>query len=505
MGVLAKVILLTDPASLCGHVEARTFNMPTDSFSSQTPDFESRLDQLSLELANERRRRRRLERGVLVLALIAVGAGSIAASSLQTASEVVRTKRLEIVDQSGRIVALASAAKHGGQIDLWDDAGTNSARLGGNGTGGDLALWNRAGEQVFAAYADGTAGRLEVNTKGGAVGVALSANERGGLLTVSDGNGESAAEVRCGTDGGEFAAVASGQDTALLAARNDGGRLTLLDVDGRESAKLMGTGRLDLLRDRQIQTSLIATRSGGGLRLAAPNGQVRVTADASAAGGLLQTHDRNDVPVVAIGSGDGGSGVRVRNGDAISVAAVGVDRDGHGAIEISSLSGDRCGSLVVGESGGKLFLGNNEGESFIEAGGDSEGGLIQVYDRNSEVAATIQGLGEGGRIAVGVQSKGIGGSIEARGDGPAALSIFGPGGRSVAIAASPSGGLINLLGLGGNVAFAAGAATDGPGGVMAIQNEKGARVIRVGVNARGEGEIEVYDASATRKRKISAP
>ena len=40
---------------------------------------------------------------------------------------------------------------------------------------------------------------------------------------------------------------------------------------------------------------------------------------------------------------------------------------------------------------------------------------------------------------------------------------------------------------------------------MAIQNEKGARVIRVGVNARGEGEIEVYDASATRKRKISAP
>jgi hypothetical protein len=502
---LAKVILLADAVSLRGLAEARTPNMPIDSSASHSSDLGARLDQLSRELASERHRRRRLEKGVLALALVAVGAGSIAASSLQTASDVVRTKRLEIVDESGRIVALASAAKHGGRIDLWDDAGTNSARLGGNGTGGDLALWNQAGEQVFAAYADGTAGRLEVNTRGGAVGVAISADDRGGLLAISDGNGESAAEVRVGTDGGEFAAIADGQSTAVLAARSDGGRVTLLDEDGRESAKLIGTGRLDLLRDRQIQTSVMATRSGGGFRLSSPAGQVRITADASNAGGLLQTHDRNDVPVVAIGSGDGGSGVRVRNSDAVSVAAVGVDTDGHGAIEISSLSGDRCGSLVVGESGGKLFLGNNEGEPFLEAGGDSEGGLMQVYDRNAQVAATMQGLGEGGRIAVGVESKGIGGSIEARGDGPAALSIFGPGGRSVAIAASPSGGLINLLDIGGSVAFAAGAATDGPGGVMAIQNENGARVIRVGVNARGEGEIEVYDASATRKRKVSAP
>ncbi|MDE0890488.1 MAG: hypothetical protein OSA40_13670, partial [Phycisphaerales bacterium] len=210
--------------------------MPIDSFAAPSHDLDARLDQLTRDLATERKRRRRLEKGVLALALVAIGAGTIAASSLQTASEVVRTKRLEIVDENGRIVALASAAKHGGRIDLWDDAGTNSARLGGNGTGGDLALWNRAGEQVVAAYADGTAGRLEVNTKGGAVGVAISADDRGGLLTVSDGNGESAAEIRCGTDGGEFAAVTAGQDTALLAARNDGGRLTLLDADGRESA-----------------------------------------------------------------------------------------------------------------------------------------------------------------------------------------------------------------------------------------------------------------------------
>ena len=76
--------------------------MPIDSPASPSSDLGARLDQLSRELASERHRRRRLEKGVLALALVAIGAGSIAASSLQTASDVVRTKRLEIVDESGR-------------------------------------------------------------------------------------------------------------------------------------------------------------------------------------------------------------------------------------------------------------------------------------------------------------------------------------------------------------------------------------------------------------------
>ena len=108
-------------------------------------------------------------------------------------------------------------------------------------------------------------------------------------------------------------------------------------------------------------------------------------------------------------------------------------------------------------------------------------------------------------MELGIESKSIGGSLEARDDGPATFSIYGPSGRTVAIAATANGGLLNLLDLGGNVAVAAGAAEDGPGGVVAVRNEKNTQVVRVGVNDRGEGEIEVYDAPGTRKRKVSAP
>ena len=464
-----------------------------------------RIDQLRRDLDLERRRRSRLERLTAIACLFVLGAGGIAATAFRPVADVVRTHRLEIVDDSNRIVMLASAAKHGGRIDLWDDAGINSARLSGNGTGGDLALWNRDGRQVMAAYADGPAGRLEVNARGGGVGVALSADARGGTITVADGNAETVGEVRCGPEGGEFVAMADGRDAGVLSARRDGGRVILQDGEGRESTRMLGTGRLDLLRGRQTQVSMLATANGGGLRLSTVDGKARLTADAAASGGLLQAHDRNDVPVIAMGSGTGGSGIRIRNGDAVTVAAIGVDAEGKGAVEISDEDGDRCGSLIVTGTGGSLALSDEEGRPHVELGGDVEGGLVRVYDKRQQVVATMEGRGEGGRVAVGIESKSIGASLEARNDGPAVLSIYGPSGRSVAIAATATGGLLNLLDLAGNVSVAAGAAEDGPGGVVAVRNEKNTQVVRVGVNDRGEGEIEVYDAPGTRKRKVSAP
>ena len=477
--------------------------IPPDDTDPQT--LARRIDHLRRELDLERRRRGRLERVAAIACILLVGGGGIAASAFRPVADVVRTRRLEIVDESNRIVMLASAAKHGGRIDLWDDAGINSARLGGNGTGGDLALWNRDGRQVMAAYADGSAGRLEVNGRGGGIGVALAADARGGTIVVANGNAETAGEIRCGPDGGEFVAIFDGRDAGVLSARRDGGRIVLQDGDGRESTRMLGTGRLDLIRDRQTQASLVATSNGGGLRLSTVDGNVRLTADAAETGGLLQAHDRDDVPVIAMGSGLGGSGIRVRNGDAVTVAAIGVDADGKGAVEISDEDGDRCGALVVTGTGGSLVLANEEGEPHVEIGGDVDGGLVRVYDRRQQVVASMEGLGEGGRIAVGIESKSIGGSLEARNDGPAILSIFGPSGRTVALAAAATGGLLNLLDLGGNVAVAAGAAEDGPGGVVAVRNQRNTQVVRAGVNERGEGEIEIYDAPGTRKRKVSAP
>ena len=110
---------------------------PLPDHGTETETLARRIDQLRQELDLERRRRGRLERFGAIACLLVIGAGGIAATAFQPVADVVRTRRLEIVDESNRIVMLASAAKHGGRIDLWDDAGINSARLGGNGTGGD--------------------------------------------------------------------------------------------------------------------------------------------------------------------------------------------------------------------------------------------------------------------------------------------------------------------------------------------------------------------------------
>ena len=108
-----------------------------------------RIDQLRRDLDLERRRRSRLERLTAIACLLVLGAGGIAATAFRPVADVVRTHRLEIVDDSNRIVMLASAAKHGGRIDLWDDAGINAARLGGNGTGGESIYGDKFADENF--------------------------------------------------------------------------------------------------------------------------------------------------------------------------------------------------------------------------------------------------------------------------------------------------------------------------------------------------------------------
>ena len=76
---------------------------------------------------------------------------------------------------------------------------------------------------------------------------------------------------------------------------------------------------------------------------------------------------------------------------------------------------------------------------------------------------------------------------------------------SAAIAAAPSGGLINLLDANGDVAVAVGAANDAEGGVVSVRNEEGNEIVRAGSTEDGVGVIEVFNRNQTRKRSLNAP
>mgnify|MGYP003336858003 FL=1 len=85
-------------------------------------DLSTRLETLESRLREERRRSRRLERLLIGGLLVATFAGVAAGTAARTAVDVVQTRRLEILDENDRVVLLATAARHGGRVDIWDAA-----------------------------------------------------------------------------------------------------------------------------------------------------------------------------------------------------------------------------------------------------------------------------------------------------------------------------------------------------------------------------------------------
>ena len=82
-------------------------------------------------------RRYRLLCAALTLTL--VGLLGAAASTMAPVSDVVQTRRLEVVDANGALVFAAHPGRNGGMIDLWNSAGRNLVRISCNDHGGDLA------------------------------------------------------------------------------------------------------------------------------------------------------------------------------------------------------------------------------------------------------------------------------------------------------------------------------------------------------------------------------
>lgn len=88
---------------------------------------------------------------VLGLAIIAVG--SIAATTSQPVSAVIQTKRLEIVNDEGKVVFAAYATAQGGRVEVVDNAGHTVFSVGTAQDGQELpGSWERM--------------RLEVDQKG---------------------------------------------------------------------------------------------------------------------------------------------------------------------------------------------------------------------------------------------------------------------------------------------------------------------------------------------------
>ena len=476
---------------------------PTEAATQD--DLARRLETIETALDRERHRRQRLERLLIGGVLLVGGLGAIAASGIDRVVDVVQTRRLEILDDNDRVVMLASAARHGGRLDIWDAGQRNIARLTGNGRGGDFSLFDRGGRQVAGVYAAGTSARIEVNNpENGSAAAMLTANERGGMVSTADDQGRRGARMYGGNGRGAIAVGTPDRDLAILDMTDSGGRITALPAKGDLATAIEAEG-VRLSSSVHTFATLGHADGGGRLELLDAKGKPRFSALADATGGRLETLDAKGVTRVSLGVGSGGTGMRMRNTMDEPILAFGEDLQGGGAFELSDQDGNRCVSLGVGEVAGRLVMSTREGKTSLTAGGGREGGRIDVNDREGDLVATMRGIGDGGRLGVASSNQGTGLSIDASSNSLPMLAMFTPTGRSVSIAATTTGGLVNLHDPSGRIAVAMGAASNAPGGIVSVRNDDGNEVIRAGVTEGGEGIIEVYNESKTRNRSLSAP
>ncbi len=432
------------------------------------PLFDTTRDDIA-SLRNEVRRLKaesRRTRLIGGLAALAVGLGLLAMRD-PGAAPVIQAKRLEIVDDSGRVTAMLSTAPQGGRLDVWDSSGANTARLGSNDLGGDFILWNREGKAIFGAFTQQTGGRMEVGTSLGRAGAFVESGPHGGRLALADPSGDPVVGAAATASGGAIR-VADGQnhDAAVLEATSVGGALAISSNGGVLMARVR------------------AAEAGGELDLAAKVGNGRVRASAS---------ETNSVVIAASAAG------------AAKIEATKVA----GMVDVLNDKGDRIASMEANDGGGLLVCragGERPVASLGASGSSGKGGLLQVYNaQQSPVLAASVNSDGAGRLAIGTAAGVATLTAESGKDDGASISLVRNGKRSLALLAGTSGGLLNLFSAAGAPVVVAGTADDAAGGALIIRATEGTDLVRVGIDPKGSGNVVLFNKDATERTTVAGP
>ena len=103
-----------------------------------------------------------------VIALISFSLGNMHRDNEAPILDLIRCKRLEVVDPFGLNGVVLTTDADGGKVDVFGKDGKGSARLFTDSYGGGVYIFNKAGENV---------GQLSVGNRGG--GVLLTTDKHG--------------------------------------------------------------------------------------------------------------------------------------------------------------------------------------------------------------------------------------------------------------------------------------------------------------------------------------
>ncbi|MCH2136713.1 MAG: hypothetical protein MK101_09045 [Phycisphaerales bacterium] len=503
-----------------------------------------------LEAANARSRRR------LALALPATflsGAGlAVLMGASVTATDHVRTKQVDIIDDDGRTVLALKADARGGRLDLWSSEGHNLMRLGGNDHGGDVALWSRNGTTSAGFWATDSGGALALwNPQGDRLAhVSDSGATFHRTLRVDQHTGDSGLTLSA-TD----ASISGGTGTDAFTLGS--GALTI----GDDKMVMLTNGKLVFngeTRQASFSPAGIGTGTGairfadGGFSMESGRSRLLVHdqrlrfehADAT----LLQSEAMDGH--IALQVGGSTSAIRLETTpqeasmsavvDGHGVAAMRVDDGGahtslHGDDQVVTLAA-RSNTPLLGTDDGGLTMHASKGAGAIELGQGEAGRIRLVAGTDGSVPAIelldAAGLraaamsmeaagsgaiiaGHGGTPTAIIRGRSGGGRLDLRGElgtvlmragnGPMA-AVLGPNGHTQAmLAGTGAGGVLNLMDINGMPVVLTGASAEGRGGAAAFRNGEGATVVRAGSGPGERGQVQVVNPADQRSSTLAPP
>lgn len=371
---------------------------------------DARLQRIERELDAARSSARRWRRGTVALGgLLFVGALA-AAVQVSPVTDVLRTRRLEIVGEGDKVVLLAHAAETGGQLDAWSKGGVNTVRLASNDDGGDIAVWSAKGKPVAGLFATATGGRMEVGDTEGKPLATVTRGEEGGAMILS-GAGETASSMRAeaGAAGAVISMRRADGEIGLLAGVAQGASvLTLKNAEGKEILYAGGaTDQSGVLRlGDAAGNECAALVAGDGGRLLLKDGAGAVVASIASAGagkgGVFELLNGTGGAAVSMDTkGDGGG--RFMVGTATGAPAFMAESNGNAGTLATYLNERRVAAIGAGATGGLVNLLDPNGQPLLVAGAaaDGDGGAISVRNaRGVQIARMGVDSGSAGELAV---------------------------------------------------------------------------------------------------------
>ena len=420
--------------------------------------------------------------GIVSIGLLAILVGLAAPPTIQS---VIRTKRLEIYDDKGKIVMMASAdPDSGGQLNMWNQNGINSARVGANSNGGELYLWNKEQQQVFRAYAMDDSGHLEVNSNDAMI-AHITGNSNGGMMRLYNEEGRVLIENACTSEGGEiFARHTTHQGMVAIKNTSDGGHIKMTDA--------MATAGIEFDSAKSMIQGQTQSRPGWSIQAGADGNRIDFMGD-------------NGDTRLGVGSQQDRFGILVKNQEGATVAAIGASAQDCGEIQLSNSNGNNEVVLAADPLGGQIILSDSSANPFLLATSSEEGGRLEMFDAEGETVTSMVGFSSGGgRFAAGIPGSSTSVLLEAMNDS-GILGLRSRDGHSLSAQARPTGSMLVIRDGGGGVGLLLGSGPSGSGSELSLRNSKGKEVVLMGETADGDGEISLINSDQSRMNTWSAP